>query len=216
MIVKEVLLIRHGESQGQTAKSRGLSRKDPILTDCGLSRKGEKQAISLQSQLQHQEFDLICTSPLTRAMTTCVLGLGKHAQRGIPFVCHPDLAEIGGSIPENIARPVKNVVRDVKRLTGRHAVVDAIDFSNIPAHWPNESNESFPLSNGESFKDWLFRRPERRVAVVCHHNVITRKLLPLAPFPVKNCAPILCVMLEDASLQLASERSLNINMSAGI
>merc|ERR1711865_1340968 len=44
---KHVVLVCHGESDGQTAKSRGLPRSHESLLDCGLTRKGWTQAYSL-------------------------------------------------------------------------------------------------------------------------------------------------------------------------
>jgi Fructose-2,6-bisphosphatase len=85
--MKHVVLIRHGQSLAQQAakhhqngsgKSKGsrYSRKnDPELQDCFLSHKGVQQAIDLSRNeiLLKYHFDLICTSPLTRAIaTTCL------------------------------------------------------------------------------------------------------------------------------------------------
>jgi broad specificity phosphatase PhoE len=76
--MKNVVLIRHGESLGQTATERGQSRKDPRLRDCYLSRKGIRDAQRLRSNkiMSQYQFDLVCSSPLSRALSTCVLGLG--------------------------------------------------------------------------------------------------------------------------------------------
>ena len=76
--MKNVVLIRHGESLAQTARERGQSRKDPSLTDCYLSRKGIRDAQRLRSNeiMSQYQFDLVCTSPLSRALSTCALGLG--------------------------------------------------------------------------------------------------------------------------------------------
>ena len=124
--MKNIVLIRHGESLGQTARENGLSRsKDPSLRDCFLSRKGIHQACGLRREIdnlhQQNKFELICTSPLTRAAATCVLGLGHlsescisisedgHGGSGessVPFICHPNLAESGcRGMPENQGRP---------------------------------------------------------------------------------------------------------------
>lgn len=76
--MKNIVLIRHGESLGQTARHRGLSRSDPSLIDCFLTNKGIQQASQLRSNstLNQYDFDLICVSPLSRALSTCVLALG--------------------------------------------------------------------------------------------------------------------------------------------
>lgn len=76
--MKQVVLIRHGESLGQIANKNGISRRDPRLTDCFLSPKGIQQASELNENaiLNKYQFDLICTSPLTRALATCCLAFG--------------------------------------------------------------------------------------------------------------------------------------------
>eukprot|EP00816_Leptocylindrus_hargravesii_P009196 CAMPEP_0196811436 /NCGR_PEP_ID=MMETSP1362-20130617/17526_1 /TAXON_ID=163516 /ORGANISM="Leptocylindrus danicus, Strain CCMP1856" /LENGTH=230 /DNA_ID=CAMNT_0042186731 /DNA_START=58 /DNA_END=747 /DNA_ORIENTATION=+ len=76
--MKNIVLIRHGESLGQTARHRGLSRSDPSLVDCFLTNKGIQQASQLRCDptLTQYNFDLVCTSPLTRALSTCILALG--------------------------------------------------------------------------------------------------------------------------------------------
>ena len=45
---KTIIFIRHGESLGQTARARGLSRKDSSLLDADLSPKGQRQAKDLK------------------------------------------------------------------------------------------------------------------------------------------------------------------------
>jgi len=76
--MKNIVLIRHGESLGQTARHRGLNRSDPSLVDCFLTNKGIQQASQLRCDptLTQYNFDLVCTSPLTRALSTCILALG--------------------------------------------------------------------------------------------------------------------------------------------
>eukprot|EP00567_Pseudictyota_dubia_P001882 CAMPEP_0197464306 /NCGR_PEP_ID=MMETSP1175-20131217/63952_1 /TAXON_ID=1003142 /ORGANISM="Triceratium dubium, Strain CCMP147" /LENGTH=236 /DNA_ID=CAMNT_0043000281 /DNA_START=169 /DNA_END=879 /DNA_ORIENTATION=+ len=197
---KHIVLLRHGESEGQ--QYRGKARRYPNLLDSYLTKKGEKQARVIPSFLSDldiaADFDLICTSPLTRAIATCVLGFG-HLHERVPIVCHPDLAEVGGSVPENQARPLKKVLRDLKRRYRNNPVAvsatRAIDFSLLPSDWP--SNGASSSASEPSFLEWLRTRKEVRIAVVCHHNVILQKLLcPGAVARVPNCVPISCQLPE--------------------
>lgn len=144
--MKNIVLIRHGESLGQTARRRGQSRSDPRLVDCFLSSKGIQEASQLRSNgiLNQYDFDLVCTSPLSRALLTCILALGhiiedellleeKH-QSGVltftstpvpsitptrttrtPFIARADICEIGKGIPENQGRPLGPLVKDLKK-----------------------------------------------------------------------------------------------------
>lgn len=219
--MKNIIIIRHGESLGQTASQRGISRKDPQLEDCFLSRKGISEASQLQITLSDPSFmkekmsmsepiELVCTSPLTRALATTILGLGhikldKESKNGTddgklvdtPFICHPDLAEIG-SIPENRGRPLKQVCQDLQSQLQPHnydadiaRVIGSIDFSLVPPSWPDVDKSQVHATAG-TFLDWLHRRPETNIAVVCHFNVI-RKLLRGAIRDVPNAWPIACV-----------------------
>jgi broad specificity phosphatase PhoE len=143
--MKNIVLIRHGESLGQTARQRGIDRKDVTLTDCFLSSNGIRQATELRSNkvLQRYRFDLVCTSPLSRALATTVLGLGsmieeersmkqlwgQHAAAGgkallasprssrkfTPFIACADICEFGGKIPENQGRPLHQLRKDLKQ-----------------------------------------------------------------------------------------------------
>eukprot|EP00566_Odontella_aurita_P036412 CAMPEP_0113576536 /NCGR_PEP_ID=MMETSP0015_2-20120614/28351_1 /TAXON_ID=2838 /ORGANISM="Odontella" /LENGTH=308 /DNA_ID=CAMNT_0000479983 /DNA_START=215 /DNA_END=1138 /DNA_ORIENTATION=- /assembly_acc=CAM_ASM_000160 len=195
---KHIVLIRHGQSEGQLHS--GKARRDADLLDCYLTKKGERQAREVPDLLKDQnhgaDFDLICTSPLTRAIATCVLAFGNlHEQ--VPIFCHPDLAEIGSGIPENQARMAKEVVRDLtKRFRHNPVAISAtrsIDFSMLPQNWPESAMTAG--SGSGPFLDWLQTRPERRIAVVCHHNVIIHRLLDRSMVVrVPNCVPIPCIL----------------------
>mmetsp|Transcript_15951 Transcript_15951/g.20247 ORF Transcript_15951/g.20247 Transcript_15951/m.20247 type:complete len:251 (+) Transcript_15951:75-827(+) len=207
--MKNIVLIRHGESLGQTARARGVSRqRDDSLTDCFLSQKGIQQAYDLRGEISdlHNEykFELICMSPLTRAVATCVLGLGHLSEQraaeeqegqgeAVPFLCHPDLAETGGRIPENQGRPIKKVVKDIEQklchFPSTYEAVNDIDFSLLPSSWPRHQGEV------AYFMEWLGTRMETSIAIVCHHNVI-QALLGYACERIPNCVPLQCIMID--------------------
>jgi len=226
--MKNIVLIRHGESLGQTAHQRAQHRKDPSLIDCFLSPKGIRQAKQLGQQLlddDSTQFDLVCVSPLTRALTTCMLGLGHLLQEydeeevavsaesvdadnsatttPPPFICHPGLAETGG-IPENHGRPISVVVSDIKKKLKLHAPhartkISQVDFSLLDPQ--QEGGIPWPPSRHDEkltrldFLRWLNDRPEQNIAIVCHYNVIMA-LLRYQIDHVPNSVPIACVMRE--------------------
>eukprot|EP00567_Pseudictyota_dubia_P008985 CAMPEP_0197464318 /NCGR_PEP_ID=MMETSP1175-20131217/63963_1 /TAXON_ID=1003142 /ORGANISM="Triceratium dubium, Strain CCMP147" /LENGTH=216 /DNA_ID=CAMNT_0043000295 /DNA_START=144 /DNA_END=791 /DNA_ORIENTATION=- len=159
---KHIVLIRHGESEGQQCRGKPRRYRN-LLFDSYLTKKGEKQARAIPSFLSDidiaADFDLICTSPLTRAVATCVLGFG-HLHKQVPMICHPDLAEVGGgSTQEDQARPLKKVIRDLTRRYRNNPVAVsatiAIDFSLLPSDWPSNGGGSLasPPSFGGSFGD---------------------------------------------------------------
>jgi probable phosphoglycerate mutase len=71
----EVVLIRHGETEWSLAK-RHTGRADVPLTE-----KGREQAEALAPRLEGREFELVLSSPLSRALDTCRLaGFGEDAE----------------------------------------------------------------------------------------------------------------------------------------
>jgi broad specificity phosphatase PhoE len=116
--MKNVILIRHGQSLGQTARDNGIRRKDESLVDCFLSNRGVHEAHELRSNgtLLRYNFDLVCTSPLSRAVATCVLALGHITEHEIgnsadgvpttPFLAHSCISKAGKGIPENTGREI--------------------------------------------------------------------------------------------------------------
>ena len=212
--MKKVILIRHGQSLGQTARENGMSRKDERLVDCFLSNRGVREAHGLRSNgtLQRCNFDLVCTSPLTRAVATCVLALGhiteheiKNSAGGVattPFLAHPSISEAGTGIPENTGREIPVLKKDLKKklslvCPSSSACIDHIDFSLVPNSWPlvDDSGKSEKNRKLDIFLKWLMEREEKNIAVVCHYNII-RWLLGNAIDHVPNCMPIECVLLD--------------------
>jgi len=218
--MKNIVLIRHGQSLGQTASHQGVSREDSSFTDCFLTSKGVKEAIQLRSNriLNQYEFDLVCTSPLSRAVSTCVLALGGIIEKEIrekgvastPFIANADISEAGKGVPENKGRDVQVLLEDLttKLLVVSPSTVclDHIDFSMLPESWPDiEDDKSVKKQKLEKFLKWIANREEETIAVVCHYNVI-RWMLNNSIYKVPNCVPIECVLTDDARLVLKSEQ----------
>lgn len=213
--MKNIILIRHGQSLGQTSSKRGLSRKDPSLQDCFLSNKGVNEAFQLRNHpiLQQYDFDLVCTSPLSRALSTCLLSLGHLVERELeesgnactPFIVHPYISEAGKGIPENQGRRISVLKKDLKERLGHVTtsvddIVEHFDFSMLPDSWPEVERHDEKVAKKdhlESFLRWiLVERPERNVVVVCHYNII-KWILRNRIDKVPNCVPIECILDED-------------------
>lgn len=83
---RDVLLVRHGESEANATGRFACRTWDPHLT-----AKGRAQARQLANQLQHADVRYVITSPLSRARET-VAPLADIL--GITPVIVPDLAEV--------------------------------------------------------------------------------------------------------------------------
>ena len=213
--MKNLILIRHGQSLGQTSSKQGLSRKDPSLHDCFLSNKGVNEAYQLRNHptLQQYDFDLVCTSPLSRAISTCLLSLGHLVEKELeesgnvstPFIVHPYISEAGKGIPENQGRSISVLKKDLKKRLGNittsvDTIVEHFDFSMLPESWPEVERYDKQVAKKdhlESFLRWiLVERPEKNIVVVCHYNII-KWILRNTIDKVPNCLPIECILDED-------------------
>ena len=181
---QRVTFIRHGQSEGNAARSRGIKRTDPRLLDCGLTRKGVGEATAAGADIR-VEPDLVVVSPLTRALATCL-----HLRfAAAPIVCYPGIKEIGSKLPENARRPVSALRRD-RDLCCLPRFED-IDFSLVA------EGEDATL---QGFAAWLQGRPERDIWVVAHHNSI-QWLLKDAGGHIPNCVPIPTEMASDGTFR---------------
>ena len=76
------------------------------------------------------------------------------------------------------------------------APLQQVDYGTLlPDNWPNETgSRAGKADKMEAFVKWLQGREETRVAVVCHHNVISALIGKSAE--IKNAVPIRCILDE--------------------
>ena len=94
-------------NEGQAASKNKRNFSDELI-DCDLSSLGHQQAANLANEFENRisnneiiHPDLICTSPLTRALKTALSIFNKSDRK---IIIHPSLAELGylkKPIPEN-------------------------------------------------------------------------------------------------------------------
>ena len=165
MTPPRIVCIRHGESTFNAAHRE--TGRDPGHIDALLTERGLAQVAAARHPLQRVPFDLVVTSPLTRAIQTTV-GL---------FADHPANPEI---LVEVLHRECQESSCDV----GRAASLIAAEFpemrvDHLPETWwyaDGEPNErGFHIEprvifdeRVAAFRDWLAARPERTIAVVGH------------------------------------------------
>jgi broad specificity phosphatase PhoE len=158
-------LIRHGQSTWNAHYA--ATGEDPLHFDARLTDLGLAQVEARRKELAAERYDLIVTSPLTRAIQTTLGVFAPHLDR-VPVVV------------EALHRERLESSCDV----GRPASVLASEFGALAFHhleeewWPNgctpdhrgiryEPDELFK-KRVRTFRRWLTGRPEQRIAVVGH------------------------------------------------
>jgi probable phosphoglycerate mutase len=90
----QIILCRHGETEWSS------SGKHTSFTNIPLTKNGELQARELHQKLRSVSYDLVYTSPLLRARTTCELA---HLSK--PFVIEPNAVEWNYGDYEGLTTP---------------------------------------------------------------------------------------------------------------
>jgi broad specificity phosphatase PhoE len=205
--VKIIYLIRHGQSLGQTAKMNGWNRNtDSRLLDCGLTKKGESEAVGVPKLFSHEQYEsieLVVSSPLTRAVTTALLGF---PQKNI--LLNYDLREIGSRVPENQPRAIENVINDLKHLVGSRTDGLMLDVTSLkPPNWPRDlSPNVLKRDRIRKVFQYLYReRQETNIAVCCHYNVIRSAIVDGPELRPENAMPIRCVLFSNGDVVLANK-----------
>jgi broad specificity phosphatase PhoE len=162
---RTIHLIRHGQSTWNAHYA--ATGEDPLHFDARLTEHGHAQVAARAKELAKERYDLIVTSPLTRAIETTLGVFAAHLGR-VPVVV------------EALHRERLESSCDV----GRPASVLAAEFATLAFDhldeewWPNgctadhrgirlEPDDRF-TTRVRSFRDWLAGRPEKRIAVVGH------------------------------------------------
>jgi broad specificity phosphatase PhoE len=198
---KMIHLIRHGQSEGQVA-SRNDRKYNPLLKDCGLTNRGYKEAKDISTLLTEEQLgsiELVISSPLKRALHTALLGLPNHK-----IMVQYDLAEVGGSIPENSAEPMEDVLEDLRDGMEGRAESAELDYLSLqPKEWPHpQFNESNAKRMRKVF-EWMCTREEQVFAVVCHYNVIRSAVYGAkSAICPENAVPIECRLLPNGTVVL--------------
>lgn len=160
-----IICIRHGESTFNAHHE--ATGRDPGHIDARLSERGHRQVEAARKDMQKIPFELVVTSPLTRALQTTA-GL---------FSGHPSKPTL---LVEVLHRECQESSCDV----GRAASVLAKEFpdfrvDHLPEIWwhaeDGDGAQGFPTEPRRlfdqrvaGFREWLRARPETTIAVVGH------------------------------------------------
>ncbi|MFF8801872.1 MULTISPECIES: histidine phosphatase family protein [unclassified Methylobacterium] len=163
--VTRIVCIRHGESTFN-AHHRATGR-DPGHIDARLSEQGHAQVAQARAALRDIPFDLVVTSPLTRALQTTAGIFSDHPAKPALLVevlhreCQESSCDIGRAASE-LAREFPDFRVDHLPETWWYAQGEA-----GPEGWHVEPPHLFDRRVA-GFREWLRARPERTIAVVGH------------------------------------------------
>lgn len=162
LILKNIVLIRHGQSTFNAHfEQTGV---DPGHRDARLTDLGKMQAAKARDLLAERHFDLVVSSPLTRALQTSQV---IFKDRKLPFHVNDTHREWLEGIAE-VGRPPAELQRDFPHL----------DFSHLADPWWHDEPSSAAAFSPEphaifvkrvaAFKAWLMAHPSAHIAVVGH------------------------------------------------
>lgn len=201
---KNILLIRHGCTHMNEYLGNHISfgaphftdvfenhkERDEYYRDSPLSPRGVQQAKELSQRAGStimNECDLVVTSPLTRALQTMEIGLGKHIGTDTAIIAVPQAAERLYLISDQ-GKSRLELQKAFPRVDFHTAFADhAMDqwwFQPSENHveWrptgrgqkyacPGEPQKDFE-NRMQSLIAWLDAREERTIALICHWGVI--------------------------------------------
>jgi broad specificity phosphatase PhoE len=189
---KEIVFIRHGS----TEMNEWMNQKEnewgaPNFVDAGmwdtrLSERGVAQAKALAKSLgPYHDIELLCVSPLTRALQTAYHGFeGRLVTPTMRSVVSPLCAERLYLSSER-GRPASELKCEFPEFDFRHMEGPSESWWYTPprdqtyVEWrptgtylcPGEPRVAFEARLG-LFKQWLVAQPESTIGIVCHWGVV--------------------------------------------
>ncbi|MCB8818981.1 histidine phosphatase family protein [Microvirga rosea] len=162
---KVVHCIRHGQSTFNAHFAE--TGCDPMHPDARLTELGLTQATERALELRQHPYELVVTSPLTRAIQTTLCLFGEHpAAPPILVEClHREFLESSC----DVGRMPALLSQDFPHLTFDH--LDEVWWHNDGE--PDERGfvvepATTLTARVQQFRDWLAARPEQLIAVVGH------------------------------------------------
>lgn len=162
--MKTIVLIRHGQSTFNEHYER--TREDPGHVDARLTPLGEQQALQAREELAGDAFDIVVSSPLTRAIQT-THGIFGHRDVPVYVTCrHRERLESScdvGRSPLHLKSEFPHLDFDHLADPWWHhepAVPAGARFAVEPDHLFTE--------RVAAFRDWLRAHEAQRIAVIGH------------------------------------------------
>ena len=164
-MTKTVHCIRHGQSTFNAAYE--LVQVDPLHWDAPLTELGRQQAAEAAAAVRHIPFELIVTSPLTRALQTTLAIFENHPSADRIRVECLHREHLASSC--DVGRAPAELIRDFPYLSFNH-------LDEVWWHQRGEPDERGLVVEPQEtlddrvrqFRSWLISRPDRLIAVVGH------------------------------------------------
>jgi broad specificity phosphatase PhoE len=170
-MTKIVHCIRHGQSTFNAHFAE--TGEDPLHFDAPLTELGQRQVAERAPELRQNAYELVVTSPLTRAIQTTMGLFGNHpASPAILVEClHREHLESSC----DVGRAVSHLSQEFPHLSFGH-------LEEVWWHNEGEANErGFIVEPAHVFEDrverfrgWLAERPEKLIAVVGHGTFFSK------------------------------------------
>ncbi len=164
-MTRSIHLIRHGQSTWNAHYA--ATGEDPLHFDSRLTDLGHAQVEARRDDLKGERYDLIVTSPLTRAIQTTLGVFASHLDRTPVVVEALHRERLESSC--DIGRPASVLAGEFTKLAFDHLEEE---------WWPNgctPDHRGIRFEPGDrfetrvtAFRRWLASRPEQRIAVVGH------------------------------------------------
>lgn len=170
---KIVHCIRHGQSTFNAHFD--ATREDPLHFDAPLTELGRLQVAERAPELRGYSYELVVTSPLTRAIQTTLGLFGDHPARPRIQVECLHREHLASSC--DVGRAPALLLQDFPHLAFDH--LDEVWWHNEgepdPRGFVYEPDHVF-TGRVEQFRRWLAERPEQLIAVVGHGTFFSQLL----------------------------------------
>lgn len=138
----------------------------PEIRDSPLTHKGRQEAAAARADAARLTPEVVVVSPLHRAIQTALISFADHYREGVPFVAHEGCREQLGLLTCNRALPLSQTVFEFPQVDFGLCAAgeeDALWQAGAREHPVDEANRAYAF-----LTEFLMRRPEKEVAVVCH------------------------------------------------
>jgi broad specificity phosphatase PhoE len=185
-MTKTIYLIRHAEAEHNVAFNiyGETAYESHTFRDADLTLNGINQAENVEFKLNVVPFQVVFTSPLTRALhTTSIIFKNQY----IPIIARED-------IRERYDRHPANNRKSIDKLKQLYTFFDFSEITNNEDILYNTPDDL--VARTKSFINYLVSRPETVIAIVSHETFLKQLLsyFNVADTSLKNCE-YKCVIL---------------------